>query len=635
MSVNNIKDIKNVDSENFDYLLAESNFRIESVFRQKNKRVIEPNVPMTTAIDFDKPADWTAAQKFAKPGNKGDTKTGATFDFIMTPNEYGLVDLRDGEFIVQAQYAYTDSTSASANEDGFVNPPNFGNQCLLSLFQQITLYIDDQEVQCNKYPGFSSNAEYALRYPHCKTLEEDYEIQGFCRTNPEKYDLTDYTGGSTANANKTAIESIERNMKKFKHQGITCKCLRYTDASDIVHYLYTGFITQRIKLADIFSVVDTLPPLYNHGVLVRFNRTPNNDIICNTCTRDGSKCQFLGFNKFKLYQDVYVTTDQFIATAKKYYSKPIETLITQDKQYFQPIVSEPTGASSQEFNINIDAAYKNKLLTLAIPRTTNFAYQANLIGNHYQALTSSLTGNPTIKYVLDGNDTAGNMAISAAITGNSYSSDNANNSTGTAKHYDVLKAPANSYTYGGLRQLEITNVSAGTKLYTFEMESDGVLKPNAAMIDTHGPTTQHNYGNDTEFQFANYQDVYKQYVKARLHFQQSEEEALDYQTFMKEYCIFCVDLSPFDISPGDQIKIAMTFSSWPNHYNPYYAYNCKDATYTPTDAAGNHVAPRYVSTNIICNLFCDKVLRLLPNHQIQLADMISASVSEVENATMA
>ena len=36
MSVNNIKDVKNVDSENFDYLLAESNFRIESVFRQRN-----------------------------------------------------------------------------------------------------------------------------------------------------------------------------------------------------------------------------------------------------------------------------------------------------------------------------------------------------------------------------------------------------------------------------------------------------------------------------------------------------------------------------------------------------------------------------------------------------------------------
>ena len=41
---------------------------------------------------------------------------------------------------------------------------------------------------------------------------------------------------------------------------------------------------------------------------------------------------------------------------------------------------------------------------------------------------------------------------------------------------------------------------------------------------------------------------------------------------MKEYCIYCVDLSPFDISPGDQIKITMNMSSWGGTYNPYYAY---------------------------------------------------------------
>lgn len=631
MSVNNIKDIKNVDSENFDYLLAESNFRIESVFRQRNKRVIEPNVPMTTSIKDGTLATYQNAVDHYTPKND-ETKTGGTFDFIMPANEYGLMDLRDGEFIVQAQYAYIDDSPDDA-KDGIVNTPRFGNQCLMSLFQQIQLFIDDQEVQCNKWPGFSSNAEFALRYPHCKTLEEDYEIHGYNRTDEECYKLTDYIGGTAAEAgNGTVQKQIDEIMKGFKNQSITIKCFRVEDVSHKLHYLYTGFITQRIKLSDIFSVVDTLPPLYNHSVLIRFNRTPNNDIICNTATAQGVKCQFLGFMKFKLYQDVFVTTDQFIQTAKKYYSKPIETLITQDKQYFQPIVSEPGPASTQEFNINIDAAYKNKLLTLAIPRSTNFAYQANRIDSHYKELTTLTTLTDTPHYILEGNN-IGAQTIDTIKTGYSHQFDNSNTGTSSTNHYDVLKAPANSYTYGGLRSLEVVNASAGTKLYNFDMEIDGVLKSTQGQIDKYDKKSQINFANGVSAtEIANYEDVYRQYVKARLHFQQSEEEALDFDTFMKEYCIYCIDLSPFDISPGDQIKITMNMSSWGGTYNPYYAYN---ENKKQENLPAGDLNPRYTSSNIICNLFCDKVLRLLPGRQIQLADMISTSTVEVENATMA
>lgn len=631
MSVNNIKDIKNVDSENFDYLLAESNFRIESVFRQRNKRPIPPNVTMTASIKDGTLDTYEHALEHYSPKND-ETHTGGTFDFIMPANEYGLVDLRDGEFVVQAQYAYFDK-APTEGKDGIVNTPRFGNQCLMSLFQQIQLFIDDQEVQCNKFPGFSSNAEFALRYPHCKTLEEDYEIHGYNRTDDECYKLTDYVGGTAAEDTAGTIQrQIDEVMKGFKNQSITLKCFRLKDASTNIHYFYTGFITQRIKLSDIFSVVDTLPPLYNHSILIRFNRTPNNDIICNTATADGVKCQFLGFMKFKLYQDVYVTTDQFIQTAKKYYSKPIETLITQDKQYFQPIVSEPGSASTQEFNINIDAAYKNKLLTIAIPRSTNFAYQANRIDSHYKALTTLSTMTDTVHYILEGNNTAA-TTIAGIKNGYSHQFDNSNTGTSSTNHFDVLKAPANSYTYGGLRSLEIVNASAGTKLYNFDMEIDGVIKCTEGQIDKYDKKSQNNFANGVStVQIANYEDVYRQYVKARLHFQQSEEEALDFDTFMKEYCIYCVDLSPFDISPGDQIKITMNMSTWGGTYNPYYSYN---ETKKQEGLPGGDLVPRYASSNIICNLFCDKVLRLLPGRQIQLADMISTSTVEVENATMA
>ena len=113
----------------------------------------------------------------------------------------------------------------------------------------------------------------------------------------------------------------------------------------------------------------------------------------------------------------------------------------------------------------------------------------------------------------------------------------------------------------------------------------------------------------------NYEDVYRQYVKSRLHFQQSEEEALDYDTFLKEYCIFCIDLSPFDLSVNEQLQISMTLADWGEHFNPFFAGN------TDEDST-------YMSPAIVCNLFKDKILKLEPDRKCSLADMITAKQNE-------
>lgn len=564
MSVNNIKDVKTVDSENFDYLLAESNFRIESVFRSRNKAVIEPNVPVISSLKAPDNTSVADFDKFIYP-NPSETKSGASFTFIMDATDYQLYDLRDAEFDIQAQYVYSTIGKDATSSATIFSPPRFGNQCMLSLFQNIELFIDGISVQRNNFPGFSSNAEYALRYPHCKTLEKDFEINGFITSD--------------------ALDTTAANYK-FYNASITYTQMVYStaDSDSKYHYIATGIITQRVKLSDIFSVVETLPPLYNHKVEIRFQRGSHNKLICNT-GMDGVDAIFRGFSKFKLFQDIYNTTDQFIATAQKYYSKPIETLITQDKQLLVPIITEPAAATTQSFNLNVDAAYKNKLLTLAIPRTTDFSKQVQT--------------------------TAANV-----------------NNMGTATHYDIYRAPANSYTFGGLRYLTVQTAN-GLKLYEFDMENDGLIELPVGMFVPAATNIQANIGDSTSVRLQNYQDVYRQYCKARLHFQQSEDEALDYDSFLKEYCIFCVDLSCFDLSPNENIKITMAFGSWGEQtstkkYNPFYANNdSSDTTY------------KYMSSSIICNLFCDKVLRLLPNRQIQLADLITTNTVEVENSNMA
>lgn len=575
-SINNIKDVKTVDSENFDYLLAETNFRIESVFRSRNKGIIEPNTPMTV-----EPSTYVQLQSAPSTAN---TKIGGNFEFVIDANDYTLFDLKDGEFDIQAQYAWT--TEAADTGYGVYNTnPIFGNQCLLSLFQKIELFIDGTSVEANLFPGLSSNAEYALRYPHNKVNEKQFEINGFRANGRDEYafepDQSVYT---------TAASLKDYN---WTNQAITLtkSAIQEADSTHKGKYLISGTITQRLRLSDIFSVVDTLPPLYNHKVMIRFTRSNHNVIICNTATTDNKPCQFYGFQVFKLFQDTYVTTDQFIQTAKNYYAKPIETLITQDKQLITPIVNKPTAASVQSFTIGIDAAYKNKLLTIAIPRQTDFTVPSNDLSKY------------SVSHVL--------------------SIDNKTN----VRHYDTFKAPANSYTYGGLRYLSV-HTNSGLLLYQFDMENDGHIQGDYKGFNTASPQTQTNYGpynagdSTGTVDMSNYQDVYRQYVKARLHFQQEEEEALDFETFIKEYCIFCIDLSCFELSVNENIRITMAFSNWQQaNYNPYFSYNDANGTQT--------------STNIICNLFCDKVLRLLPNRRIELADLMTTNTVEVDNSNMA
>ena len=250
-----------------------------------------------------------------------------------------------------------------------------------------------------------------------------------------------------------------------------------------------------------------------------------------------------------------------------------------------PLITEPQGNQTQSFNLNVDAAYKNKLLTICIPRTTNFTGQRNSVQGYYK-----------VDHTLAG--------VSNDVP---------------VRHYDILKAPANSYTFGGIKQLQVQTTS-GLMLYNFDMENDGTTQGATGLFCLTNPSTQQNIHTANVY-MANYQNVYEQYKKARLHFQQLEDEALDFETFIKEYCVYCIDLSCFQLSPNENIRITLSLSDWATTYNPFKAYNVSDNDYT--------------NSVLICNLFCDKVLRLLPNRRVELADMITANTSEVDNSNMA
>ena len=660
MATNNITEVKGVDSQNFDYLLAESNYKIDKSLTLRQKSVNVPLVPVLAApITLDAnafnlgtigsttstlPATTPAGDKLrAAVNDTQKTIPGINIPIDLSAMDNNILDLRDGELSIQAQYYYEiegkDGVAAAEDETALlntiaVNLPSFGNQALLSLFQRAELYIDNQLIAANEFPGMSSNAEYALRYPHCKKLEKNYEIHGMTSTDPKKYRLakpvqihvvhTAVTGKTeykvySIDADKTSATDKSYKYPKLsrannldhifdeckdKNQSYTVSAIPvgiHTDGSGTgtVHSYVNvvgilGTITQRIKLADIFPVIDTLPPIYNHKITIKFNRAPTNVLICNTnqCMREPKAntitlCRFLGFQQFKWFQDVYKITEQVQAKAKEYYSKTIETIITQDQQILTQIQNEPSKAQTLPFNLNVSAAYKNKLLTICIPRTNNYSNQYNNISEYYSNV--------------DDDDK------SLMVAGP--------NNTIPVMHYDILKAPANSYTCGYLRQLRV-ETAGGLELYNFTMENDGFITGPQNQFVVTSPQTMLNYSiqRDGMIKMNNYEDVYRQYVKSRLHFQQSEDEALDYESFLKEYCIFCIDLSPFDLSVNEQLRINMTLADWGEDFNPFHAGNDKDH--------------QYMSPAIICNLFKDKILKLEPDRKCSLADMITAKQSE-------
>ena len=562
-AINNIKEEKGITADS-SYLLAESNYNIISTFKTKNRSEIVTNTPIESAIKSDKDIAGGNGEEKQSASNK------FTFD-LLSATDYQLCDLKDVEFNISAQ-VYIPlpilGTSLTVSPD-YPDPPRLGNLALLGLFQNAELYIDSTLIERNLNPGLSANNDYALRYPHSIDTQRLNEKFGFIKDLKYTYD-------------KSEISNVENDG----NSSIVWHIAKNTDSQTVgTVFAYVGFIQQKIKLSDIFQCVYTLPPLFNHKVSVNLTRYSTNIIPCsipyssystkstNTLNyaTTATSVNLSAFINFKANVDVYQLTDEAISQMKMYYSKPIETLFTQCKQFNQTITSLPTESSNQTINISVDSAYKNKLLTIAIPRFTNLQDKPK---------QDSITGKNL--------DTTGD------------------------KRLDAIYSPTNSYTYGGLRSLTVYTAN-GVKLFGFDMARDGTISsvnatPAKSFLNMINAKTTAG-----QSEIYNYTEVYNQYLKAREHFGQLPEEGLDFVTFMKEYCIYCVDLSPFAIAAGENIRVEFTCAPWETGYNPFYYHNVS----TENDTS------MYKSKNFLINFYSDKVLRLLPDRRVELADMFA------------
>ena len=579
---NKIVETKTVDEENFEFLLAQSDYKLNAVFRSKNPQVnIYPNTPMvashsdiqTGIIDV---STGKVIADIPEPTAKDTTKSG-TFSFDINHTTNALIDLKDFYFDVNAfVYAYYDKAISVEVEPKNINQMRWSTQPLLSLFDHYDLYIDDVLIERSNFGSLSANARYALEYPHSITDEKAFQVNGWA--------LSDYVKmGSPLTGSEYTIASAEiipnNTIKGVIIQG------NNNEPNNKKGYLAYANITQKIKLSDLFSCINTLPPLFNHSVRVLLSRANSNLIGCDT-RKSELKMKLDAFDQFKLCGCTYIITDQLKNACEKYYSKKIETLFTSRTEIINTIPSIPSGNSELSFVINTNLAYKNKCLVLAIPRANNPTGLKQPI-TPIIATKGVYTSKPDIS------------------TGLSYSE--------FGKCY-------NDYTFGGLAQIDITTAN-GLKLAHFQMDRDGTTQ-DAQMWADQEMQGFNMTENPIKNVIYNYLEVYEQYKKCREHFNQLPDEAIDYVSFLKSYCIYCVDLSPFDITANEQIRITMKCGAWSGTYQPFYFYNS-------TEPTGFDVYNG--STAILVNLYADKILRLLPGGRCEIAQLFSEPESNTIN----
>ena len=422
--------------------------------------------------------------------------------------------------------------------------------------------------------SLSANARYALEYPHSQKQEESFEVNGWT--------VSDYVKGYLqTNDSATPIITFHNNENSIK-----VKIDNYTISSLDYKSIY-GNICQKIKLSDIFTEVNTLPPIFNHKITVEFVRANSSYIGCDT--RLPVKLQLDAFETFKLSMSSYIITDQLKNACEKYYSKPIESLYTARTEMTNSIPSEPSSGSEMSFTINTNLAYKNKCLVLAFPRSSNST------GINQPFTFGKCVG-----------DSPSNMGDTSQV------------------FYSEFGKCFNDYTHGGIVQMLVTTGS-GLRLADFHFDRDGNIQNFAVNSNSKWAGFDMNANSDS-VKIVNYLEAYEQYKKCRAHFNQLEDEAIDFIPWLKSYFMFCIDLSPFDLTAGEQIRINIKFGTWQTDYNPFYFWNWKTVTSTANTSYHNiptSLTPVYASSQILVSLYSDQILRLLPNQKVEIVQLFS------------
>ena len=138
---------------------------------------------------------------------------------------------------------------------------------------------------------------------------------------------------------------------------------------------------------------------------------------------------------------------------------------------------------------------------------------------------------------------------------------------------------SNSYNYGGLRFIRIYNTN-NSNIYTYDFSGTKEVITHPTQFLQSFDIANVGVGESI---ILDYREAYEQYKQLRLLFGKSPDNAIDYWTYLKDYCIIPIDLTGTNIPPNTRIYISLQFDAWANNYNPLHYGNLSTNQYLSTN----------------------------------------------------
>lgn len=334
-------------------------------------------------------------------------------------------------------------------------------------------------------------------------------------------------------------------------------------------------------LSDIFYPIDSLDYIFNRELKITLTRAPTSNIICNVLNTIGDRktvAPVVSCQKFELVATSYLLTDTARNQMLQIYSQPIETLMGVETVALTPLVNFE-GNSQQTLVLSMPTSYNVSCILLAIPKCSN----------PLVPLSSNIAGYLATK-VPDDVTNLGNYAYQGTWFGSN----------------------SNSYNFGGIKSIRVYNTS-NPSLYYYDFSGTSTTPSN--VIPSIKGFDVINAAADQPTKILDYREAYDQMKKLRLLFGKSMDSAMDYYTWMKDYCFIPIDCAGTNISSSTRLYVDIQYDSWTGNYNPLYYGNVK--------ATGNQL-----STNLLAVYLGSQVLSYLPAGTCEVKSILTVNPME-------
>lgn len=648
----NIQQTSSIDNSNASYYFSNKDYAISNPIRSSSQNFkIEPNRTMA--------------------GKALDSQSG-TYNFIIKKSQYNLIDLKDCMFVVSGTLVDKSQSSSSKYR--------LGCGWLLSLIDDAKLTIDNCVVSQNRNPALYSDIDAVLNHTYEELTNGSLAMYGNQINKIEKKKLiisyltdtgfasntdniaaaTHYDGNTdirititnTATVISPTLEpnqiykikitddmvadAFKGNQKfdysnayliiKTNSNGVATAVLkgvkRTQDGSGQINGGTNFLKAQRltlvsefydktmnlngvlddmdevpasddngtagcrfsvaIKLEDLFSEVKSMAPIFNRDVTITLTRAPHSNIVCNNGSIDTTEAQVsLGYlDQWFLSCTNYQLSNEAINQMLNYYGSPVETLITTRDVVAVSIAGDPTGGSSQFYRAAVQLKYRNTALIISFPRTTVFTNQVN---NLYGQLNKA-------RFLRDDH----------------------------LPMFDEWQRLANCSINPCLKQIEITD-SAGKTLKKYDFLKCGRISSNNCNPIQYASNYKHDgVGNNKNVVVNSYMEAYLDFCKICEQFGLLPSDVIDYDTWITEHFCLAVDLSPYELTPGSDINMNITYESWDaeSNYNPFYLN-------------GNSATNKYLTNQILLQWYGSKALSIGAG-EVMLKNVLTKAPETIE-----